>query len=752
MLETSSPHIVGICETWLKSNITPNFQNYDIIRLDRVARKGGGVAFLIRKDLKFSILPLQDFAGGYLEALAIKVAFSNGWGNFLMCYNPCKNITKEEFIHYFQQIPTPQFIMGDFNAHHKYWDPGLLGSEENITGRNLFDLLSYQQFSLLNTPGIPTRIDPFSGKTSTIDLCFGSGMFSIPYLFKTDNNLGSDHFPVIVDYNNIASLALQFRRPRWNFNGDQNKWSYYQEKLEISSDNNDDDKSLSHRVEEKTSRIVDTGKEIFFLGSGKICCKRTKKPWWNAECSKAVAVKRRAFKRWKKRPEKVFQLEYRRLEAKAKRIIRKTKRTCFREFCAGLDFNSSSSVVWAFIKKLAGFNISHTFPLTQNGILLIEDLAKAELLAGFYVSIIGVDNRIANEDQLRLYVDNCLEEASEDSVNNDFSLQEMQTQMKNLKTKKAIGIDEVANELIIHLPEEFQGSVLKVFNLSWSEGDDPLLWKIQEILPILKPNKDPSDVSSYRPISLISCLGKLMEKMVQARLSWWLETYSLLPDNQCGFRPGRSTIDILLQLEHGIFKGFRENKVTVVIFFDITKAFDKASHVAILFKLCIMGLRGKSLRWLNSFFDERYFQVIVGNERSHKYKVKTGVPQGSVLSPLLFSVLLSDMPQFSDVGSLIMADDVTFYATANTVEQAQLNLQKAVDVFLEWVNRWGLSINSSKSKVMCFTRKKISVIPEIKVNNDNVTFVTKHCFLGLFLDGPLLTWKHHIEYIYGNPV
>ena len=106
-----------------------------------------------------------------------------------------------------------------------------------------------------------------------------------------------------------------------------------------------------------------------------------------------------------------------------------------------------------------------------------------------------------------------------------------------------------------------------MYNYSWNEGYDPPDWKVQLIIPALKPGKDPSLPSSYRPISLISCLGKLFEKMIQERLIWWVETYSLLPTSQCGFRKGRSTIDNLVLLQHHIYRGFKENKFSLVIFF-----------------------------------------------------------------------------------------------------------------------------------------------------------------------------------------
>ena len=123
-----------------------------------------------------------------------------------------------------------------------------------------------------------------------------------------------------------------------------------------------------------------------------------------------------------------------------------------------------------------------------------------------------------------------------------------------------------------------------------------------------------------------------------------MEILSILPDSQCGFRQGKNTTDNLVLLEHEVYKGFKERRDCSNILY-LTKAFDRASHTAILYKMCILGMRGRSLMWLKSFFEERYFQVIIGQECSKKYPVKTGVPQGSVLSSLLFTALLYDSPQ-----------------------------------------------------------------------------------------------------------
>ena len=160
---------------------------------------------------------------------------------------------------------------------------------------------------------------------------------------------------------------------------------------------------------------------------------------------------------------------------------------------------------------------------------------------------------------MRDFVLQCLSEGGCDGINSDFSMRELRVQLGDLKFRKAVGADFIANELLKHLPDESLPFILRLFNSSWSLGHEPATWKLQHIIPILKPGKDPSVPASYRPISLTSCFGKLMEKMVQARLDWWLESCNLLPDSQCGFRKGRGTVDNLLQLNTTSLMGLRRN-------------------------------------------------------------------------------------------------------------------------------------------------------------------------------------------------
>ena len=222
---------------------------------------------------------------------------------------------------------------------------------------------------------------------------------------------------------------------------------------------------------------------------------------------------------------------------------------------------------------------------------------------------------------------------------------------------------------------------------------------------------------------------------------------SAFPNHQCGFRHNRSTLNVLLQLEHNVYKGFKEKSVTLVLFLDLSGAFDRASPTCILYKLCLLGLRGNCLHYFQQFFSNREFRVRIENSYSQNYPILSGVPQGSVLSPLLFNILLLDLPQREGIATFCFADDIAYCVTAPTIQEAEGKIQEVANAVTQWAKTWGQILNPQKSKLMCFTWKRINAIPTIILNNSPVTFVTKHCFLGLHLDGPRLTWKHHIEHL-----
>ena len=196
-------------------------------------------------------------------------------------------------------------------------------------------------------------------------------------------------------------------------------------------------------------------------------------------------------------------------------------------------------------------------------------------------------------------------------------------------------------------------------------------WKHGIIIPILKPGEDKTEVASYRPITLLSCVGKLLEKIICKRLNYWITSNSSLANHQCGFRAGMSTYDVLLRLEANIRKSLMSQTQTIVVYLDLKAAFDRVWHLGLLYKLAEMGLQGRMFRWIGNYLENRTSQVRLGNISSSSYFVGAGVPQGAVLSPTLFNIIMHDMPQDPKIDIYSYADDLTFSITGKSVNDIQ---------------------------------------------------------------------------------
>ena len=233
-----------------------------------------------------------------------------------------------------------------------------------------------------------------------------------------------------------------------------------------------------------------------------------------------------------------------------------------------------------------------------------------------------------------------------------------------------MGVNVVSGKNFIQNVTFFILLLLNVFNASWVSGTFPSVWRHAITIPIFIPGKSPLEVFSYRPISPLSNFSKVLEHIVQDRLTWWLEHKHLLPLDMFGFRPHRGTLDALLQLEHHIQEGFNHKHYTLVAFLDLKGAFDSSPHNAIIEKLSRLGLNVSPLYWVQSFLSSRSFFLVISNSYSRSYPVTRAVPQGSLLNHLLFNALLSDFPSSPCTYALVYADDISLRCSASTIQEA----------------------------------------------------------------------------------
>ena len=297
-----------------------------------------------------------------------------------------------------------------------------------------------------------------------------------------------------------------------------------------------------------------------------------------------------------------------------------------------------------------------------------------------------------------------------------------------------------------HLNEMVLDEVLALINTVWHKGCLPKEWKHAVVVPILKPGKEASDPGSYRPIALTSVLCKIMERMVTNRLVYFLETRGLVVDFQNGFRNGRSTMESVAILDQDIRRAFSHKEVVVGVFLDIEKAYDSLWKDGLLIKIYDLGVRGRMFNWIQDFLKDRTIQVRVGGVTSKEVGIENGTPQGSVISPVLFNVMINDI--FAKIGrgySLsLFADDGAIWKRGRNVAFILGQVQKALQAVEEWGNTWGFRISAPKSKYVIFGFKR--KLPGIGLNlyGSPLEKVKVFKFLGVWFE-ERMTWAVHIS-------
>lgn len=269
------------------------------------------------------------------------------------------------------------------------------------------------------------------------------------------------------------------------------------------------------------------------------------------------------------------------------------------------------------------------------------------------------------------------------------------------------------------------------------------------IIPIRKHSKPANIPSSYRPISLLSCLGKIYERLILSRIQAFLTEREIIPNHQFGFRHGRSTVHQLARVSGKIKECLTQKKSAGMLSVDLQAAFDTIWHAGLMHKLMDLDLPLYLVKLIHSFLQDRKFQVKVGGSTSTPRSIQAGVPQGAVLSPTLFNIYISDIPMIPEVEISQFADDTAILAWSHKTSAVINKLQRASKKLLSYFNRWRIRINGNKSVACLFTKKTAQRhIPNtmVAIGQDEVEWSHNLKYLGLYLD-KRLTYKTHVENI-----
>ena len=328
----------------------------------------------------------------------------------------------------------------------------------------------------------------------------------------------------------------------------------------------------------------------------------------------------------------------------------------------------------------------------------------------------------------------------------DFTMYELNSAIKNLKTKKSPGPDGITNEMIKHLSILAKEILLSLYNHSWKVGTFPNKWKEATIIPVAKKGKDKTSKKNYRPISLLSCLGKTMERMVNNRLQCHLEKNNLLNPAQSGFRKHRSTEDQVTYLVQEIENGFQEKKKTLSVFVDLTAAFDKVWKEGLLLKLLQKNICGNMYKWIENYLFQRTARVKLDGELSNRVKLREGVPQGGVISPTLFVIFINDITDelTKHISRALHADDLAIWTSSEQATTATVRMQTAINKISSWADTWMVTINKTKTESTMFSLSPKKETYSLKIENEELPQQETPTYLGVKLDRKL-TWMPYIN-------
>ena len=297
--------------------------------------------------------------------------------------------------------------------------------------------------------------------------------------------------------------------------------------------------------------------------------------------------------------------------------------------------------------------------------------------------------------------------------------------------------------MLIKAVNVISGPLAALFNRSLNENTFPKSWKVAHVTPIFKKG-EPELCGNYRPVSLLSCIGKVMERCIQTHVYDYLKRNSLLTPCQSGFIPGDSTIFQLLAIYHDFCRALDNKLTSQAIFFDISKAFDKVWHRGLLHKLDCIGIRGTLLNWFSDYLFDRQQAVIIKGKKSTYKSISAGVPQGSVLGPLLFLIYINDIVCDIDSTVKLFADDTSMYLSLDNTEQRTMLLNSDISKITEWSRKWKVTFNPSKTKLMTISnRRQINTLP-LYFDDQILTETPMHKHLGVILQNNC-KWDNHID-------
>lgn len=765
------PLIFGICETRHEPEVSafPNSPSlYDLpdyvsFRKPYASNSAGLVAF-VRQSLVCRRRPELEQSAHCL-ALEVQLACAPRPTIIVFCYR-LDSAGKQgwtalaESIRAAAEPETPLLLMGDFNARsHDFGD-----ESSNQFGPLMSSLCDELDLTVLNNLycyGAPTR------KSSVLDLAvcnnsarsFVSGM-----TVGGKRGLLSDHHSIAVSLS-VDNPPDPPRRQhhRWNLNTAD--WASFSATLEdelpaarrrcqsIINEN----KNASTVIDQLALELNNVLKKAADHSVPLKSHSSARKKWWQAVPD--LRAKLRGYQKAKKRHYRTRQAAHGvfAAEKRAEWLAAFEQARSIRREKQFTRIFESTRLNWQALNEI---HAPTSYPLNairnDQGKLASTREEALNLQAEHFAKVCSLP-KVQHEADEAINASICNASLSvHPEMDKPFTAAEIKAQCALIKNpKSAPGPDQIPAIFLKRSPDELFELLATVFNYSWHEGKIPKLWRQANVCPLLKPGAtDRTDRSNYRPISLTSTICKLMEQVVLQRLLKFVG--DKIHWRQFGFKAKHGTVDGLIRLQRNIFRALTKPQSHLsIVFLDISKAFDRTWHQALLHKLFTLGVKGSAWRWCRAFLSDRQLRTAHEGDFSDWFDITAGVPQGSVLSPFLFLVFINDIFDFEHNGRR-MSDLVELSLYADDIAAVPLNknvngdrqLVKALALLEVWAKRWRVDFSPSKSKVVRFNNYRKAKVDRLKfplhLNGIQLEYVPAFKYLGVTWQANC-KWDQHAE-------
>lgn len=715
-------------ETWLnETDASPTFNNYIPIRLDRIGR-GGGLVIYLQRNYTYHVVDECTMVNSDLECLVVETSL------FLVAvlYRPPTGYKRhflkhlENMLLYCLNAKKQFFILGDVNIN-------TLSSDTHA--QDLMDLVS--SYGCQNAINMPTRITPNS--STSIDIC-------ITNLNESDYTAGvlscdiSDHLPIFIAAQHVLKGYPNYSRLEYRAVSDSSLHYFYSliEHADWSSVYQQQNANSAYDV--FLGIFLHCYNHAFPLRPYKKRNRKIKKPWIDAVLLKRIKKKNNMFHKFLESRDASLFKEFKKFRNKLNSDIKKAKCIYYESMFSRI--RGDPAKIWRQVNCLTGRNFS---PVRADQIAINGSLRGKELAD-------EINKHFVNIAMSHLPVQQCVSNWPSRQINS-FVLEavtstEISDLIIHLKNNVASGYDDIKVEPIKHVSLIISPILVHVINLMFSTGVFPDKLKLAKVIPVHKGGRA-DDIMNYRPISVLPVFSKIFELSINIRLSKYLSKYDIISPSQYGFQKNKTTEDALLSAKQKIVGNFENQLYTLGIFLDLRKAFDSVDHNILVTKLDRYGIRGITLELIKSYLSFRRQFVKTDSAYSQQLDVKLGVPQGSILGPLLFLLYVNDITELETTPTITMfADDTSLFFTGKSLHVIEQSANLYLNELSLWLQQNKLQLNAQKTKYIVFKpiNKDGNKTVNLVYRGHNLEQVRVQKFLGVWFSEDL-SWTPHVSHL-----